>query len=567
MIRQEIIKQYISSLKEDDELDFIFPLLLERMGFRILSTPRQSKGMSQYGRDVIAVKKMKGVPTLFLFELKGFAAKDITDRNLNEKDGLIESLRASKYTIYEDASIPDLNDYPRQYVFVHNGTVDPNAQPTLNGFIKSEFPDGNFERWDLAKLTSLFSKYLFDETLLADDESYRLFKKCLVLLDAEENDLTDIVRLVNLQIEKIDTCKKENRRQLLNFFATLRLIVSMVHFYAQESDNLYPAKFCVDTVVLKAWAWILKGKREKKTSILRLFNGLVMQQMLIYEEYVNKILQFANFNKSLYSFQASLTEQVFYPLRCYDFLGDLIYFYLLTEAYGADLNKVGKIRMNALKAIIRNNTACTMPLLDTHSIPILLVFRYMAFRVERQDDTDCLANFIVDTVINLSLRYKKQKMWPEMSGNRMALAKSLVNKSEDYNCESSLLILSLFELIAHLGISELYTSFKDVVEDSKVNLQVAYPEIAEYDIEQCLFEHRLNKELSVETNIRLPQTIEEFKNTFKKKYSSINYRTDAVGYGFLRTLAHKYYETDFFPDYLGRTFCEDLIKKEAPQQS
>ena len=273
MIRQEIIKQYISSLKEDDELDFIFPLLLERMGFRILSTPRQSKGMSQYGRDVIAVKKIKGVPTLFLFELKGFAAKDITDRNLNEKDGLIESLRASKYTIYEDASIPDLNDYPRQYVFVHNGTVDPNAQPTLNGCIKSEFPDGNFERWDLAKLTSLFSKYLFDETLLADDESYRLFKKCLVLLDAEENDLTDIVRLVNLQIEKIETCKKENRRQLLNFFATLRLIVSMVHFYAQESDNLYPAKFCVDTVVLKAWAWILKGKREKKTSILRLFNG------------------------------------------------------------------------------------------------------------------------------------------------------------------------------------------------------------------------------------------------------------------------------------------------------
>ena len=68
MIRQEIIKQYISSLKEDNELDFIFPILLERMGFRILSTPKQSKGMSQYGRDVVAVKKKNGVPTLFLFE-------------------------------------------------------------------------------------------------------------------------------------------------------------------------------------------------------------------------------------------------------------------------------------------------------------------------------------------------------------------------------------------------------------------------------------------------------------------------------------------------------------------
>lgn len=558
MIRQEIIKQYISSLKEDNELDFIFPILLERMGFRILSTPKQSKGMSQYGRDVVAVKKKNGVPTLFLFELKGFVAKDVTDRTLNEKDGLIESLRASKYTVYEDVSIPNLKNYPRQYVFVHNGTVDANAQPTLNGFIKSEFPEGNFERWDLAKLTSLFSKYLFDETLLADDESYRLFKKCLVLLDAEENDYSDISRLIELQLQKLDKAKRNNKRSLQICFATLRLIVSMVYFYSQESDNLYPAKFCVDTVVLKVWAWILKGKREKKTSILRLFNGLVMQQMLIYEEYVNKILQFANFNKSLYSFQASLTEQVFYPLRCYDFLGDLIYFYLLTEAYGADLKKVGKIRMNALKAIIRNNPACTVPLLDTHSIPILLVFRFMAFRIKDHDDEDCLVSFIIDTILNTMIRYKKNNMWPELSGNRMALVKSLIKKSEEYACDSSLLILNLFEIIAHLNIPNLYSIFKKLVEESDVNLQVAYPETSEYDIEQCLFERRLNKELSVETNIKLPPTLEEFRMKYRKKYDSIKYRTDTAGYNFLRILAHKYYETDFFPDFLDRQFCVGL---------
>ena len=558
MIRQEIIKQYISSLKEDNELDFIFPILLERMGFRILSTPKQSKGMSQYGRDVVAVKKKNGVPTLFLFELKGFVAKDVTDRTLNEKDGLIESLRASKYTVYEDVSIPNLKNYPRQYVFVHNGTVDANAQPTLNGFIKSEFPEGNFERWDLAKLTSLFSKYLFDETLLADDESYRLFKKCLVLLDAEENDYSDISRLIELQLQKLDKAKRDNKRSLQNCFATLRLIVSMVYFYSQESDNLYPAKFCVDTVVLKVWAWILKGKREKKTSILRLFNRLVMQQMLIYEEYVNKILQFANFNKSLYSFQASLTEHVFYPLRCYDFLGDLIYFYLLTEAYGADLKKVGKIRMNALKAIIRNNPACTVPLLDTHSIPILLVFRFMAFRIKDQDDEECLVSFIIDTILNTMIRYKKNNMWPEMSGNRMALVKSLIKKSEEYACDSSLLILTLFEIIAYLNIPDLYSIFKKLVEESDVNLQVAYPETSEYDIEQCLFERRLNKELSVETNIKLPPTLEEFRMKYRKKYDSIKYRTDTAGYNFLRILAHKYYETDFFPDFLDRQFCVGL---------
>jgi len=557
MIRQEIIKQYVASLKEDGELDFIFPILLERMGFRILSTPKQSKGQSQYGRDVIAVKKLKGVPTLYLFELKGFVAKDITDRNLNAKDGLIESLRASKYTEYEDAGIPGLKDYPRQYVFAHNGFAEANVMPTLNGFIKTEFPEGNFERWDLERLTALFSDYLFDETLLADDKSYKLFKKVLVLQDAEENDFSDLVALVDYQIEKLEKEKHDNRRVVLNYFGTLRLIGAMMYYYARESNNLYPAKFCIDTIVLKTWAWILRGKREKKSSILSLFYGLVMLQMQIYEEYINKILQFANLRKGLYSFQSSLTEQVFYPLRCYEFLSDLIYFYVMTEACGADYEKVGQIRMEALKAIIRNNSACTVPLLDTHTIPILMVFRYMIFRIKSQDDADCLGQFVMDTVLNLIQRYRNQKMWPELSGNRMALAKSLITKSDEYCCDSSLLLTVMFELISYLNIPEFYTLLKKAVEESEVDLQVAYPEISEYDIEQSLFEHRLHKEISVGTSIKLPETLDEFKQKFRKKYKSIKYRTDSKGYGFLRLLAYKYYETDLFPDYLGREYCTE----------
>ena len=557
MIRQEIIKQYVASLKEDGELDFIFPILLERMGYRVLSTPKQSKGQSQYGRDVIAVKKLKGVPTLYLFELKGFVAKDITDRNLNAKDGLIESLRASKYTEYEDAGIPGLKDYPRQYVFAHNGFAEANVMPTLNGFIKTEFPEGNFERWDLERLTALFSDYLFDETLLADDKSYKLFKKVLVLQDAEDNDFSDLVALVDYQIEKLEKEKHDNRRVVLNYFGTLRLIGAMIYYYARESNNLYPAKFCIDTIVLKTWAWILRGKREKKSSILSLFYGLVMLQMQIYEEYINKILQFANLRKGLYSFQSSLTEQVYYPLRCYEFLSDLIYFYVMTEACGADYEKVGQIRMDALKAIIRNNSACTVPLLDTHTIPIMMVFRYMIFRIKSQDDADCLGQFVMDTVLNLIQRYRNQKMWPELSGNRMALAKSLITKSDEYCCDSSLLLTVMFELISYLNIPEFYTLLKKAVEESEVDLQVAYPEISEYDIEQSLFEHRLHKEISVETSIKLPETLDEFKQKFRKKYKSIKYRTDSKGYGFLRLLAHKYYETDLFPDYLGREYCTE----------
>ena len=335
MVRQEVIKQYVASLKEDSELDYIFPLLLERMGYRVLSTPKQSKGKPQFGRDVVATKRIKGADTLFLFELKGFGARDINSKTLTAEDGIIDSLKTSKYTEYRDASIPGLADYARRWVFVHNGGIDSNVMPTWNDFVQKEFPNGDLERWDLEKLTELFSEYLFDETLLTDDESYHLFKKVLVLLDGEGYHFNDIVTLVDLQIKKIEAKKKENKRDITNMFATLRLIATMVYFYAKESDNLLPAKFCIDTVLLKTWAWVLRGKKEKRVAITKHVYSLVLLQIQIYEEYVNKILAFARLKKGMYGFESTDTEYVFYPLRCFDFLGDLLYFYFLTESLGS----------------------------------------------------------------------------------------------------------------------------------------------------------------------------------------------------------------------------------------
>ena len=555
MLRKEIIKEYVASLKEDGELDYIFPLLLERMGYRILSTPKQSKGQSQYGRDVVAVKKANGQPTLFLFELKGFRAHDINDRNLNEKDGFIESLRASKYTQYEDASIPNLDQYPRRYVFVHNGTVDENTKPTLKGFVKQEFPDGNFERWDIYILTDLFSKYLFEETLLADEDSYRLLKRALVLLDSEGNDYSDIVRLVNLQVTKIES-KKTSRRTETNFFATIRLIGALVYYYSIQADNLYPAKYCMDTIVLKTWAWILRNKLEKNKKILDLFRPLVTMQLQVYEAYLNKILDVAGFKEGFYSFQPSDTEYIFYPLRCYDFLGDLMYYFYAIETYGIN-NEGIESHKTVVRDIIMNNAGFKMPLLDTHSIPIQLVFLYLMHKPNKEDGT-CMTSFVYETVANLIKQYQSKKMWPELTGNRMALAKSLYKKSDDYCCDSSLLIVVMFEMISYMGLERLYTRFREVVEESEVNLQIAFPIQDEYDIEQCLFEHRLYEEMSVQTDVKLPKTMEEFRSTYKKAYNSIQYRTDSAGFSYLKILAHIYYQTDLFPDFLGRAYCKNL---------
>ena len=53
-----ILKEYLASLRERDELDAILPDLLSQLGFTVLSKPQ--RGTRQYGVDVAAVGALNG---------------------------------------------------------------------------------------------------------------------------------------------------------------------------------------------------------------------------------------------------------------------------------------------------------------------------------------------------------------------------------------------------------------------------------------------------------------------------------------------------------------------------
>ena len=76
-----------------------------------------------------------------------------------------------------------------------------------------------------------------------------------------------------------------------------------------------------------------------------------------------------------------------------------------------------------------------------------------------------------------------------------------------------------------------------------------------------MFEHRLHDELSVQTNIKLPESMVDFIKTFRKKYNHIDMRSDKTKFWFLKILAHAHYETDLFPDFLKLGFWEPLNKE------
>lgn len=563
-MNNRVISEYLESLKEDDELDYIFPILLESMGFQIVSTPKNSKGQSQYGKDVIAIgKDEKGRKCKWYFELKGNAAKDITDRTFNCQDGVRESILAAKDVEFPDSSIPGFNSLPTVIVFVHNGILQDNTRPHFEGFIKREFPNGGFERWGIEKLTDLFSKHLFDECLYRDEDSYRLVKRILVMYDAPGWDVCEFEKLVDIQLSHCPS-NRSQPRLLSKCFSSINLMLAILLKEGQRINNFLPVKRASDIAVLKAWAWILENNKTRNQKILNLFGKLVKLHLHIYSRYLDKLIPLATQYKGLYMVNGLQSESILYPLRCFDFINDVIYYQLAIREYlpTEKRQKFDQAGIELVLRILNCNSGFDIPLLDTHSIPILLVIKYlMTIQPPTENLYTEIGEWIVRMVVNILIRKQDSGMFPELYGNRRELAKSVFVKSPNYRDESSLLLTILSELLYWIDADELYQKLYELVIKEDTNLQVSYP-IELPDLEVRLFSKRLYNEIAVETSISLPKELKEFPNHLKKAYSPIKLKTDGTSYHFLKYLAHIHYETDWFPDFANFGFVSSKKNKK-----
>lgn len=565
-----IVREYLESLKEDTELDYLFPIMLNLMGFKIISTAKEAKGQSQYGKDIIAVgKDENGILHRYYFELKGYDAKDITDANYSVKDGVRESIIEAKDTAFNDSSIPNFNTLPIKIVFVHNGTIKANIRPTFDGFITKEFPNGGFERWDIYRLTDLFSQYLFSEYLLTDEESIRHFKRTLVLLDAPNYDFLDFKQLVNLQVDRVTEVKGRAFKKL---FASLNLLSVIILHYSRQNNNLHPAKECLTYLIIRVWRWVLNNKLDEKKPVLNEYRKLVTIHFEMLNEYFGKTLEVARTEDGLYSERGGPFEEVGYPLRSFEYLAYLIYYFQARQYWpkfsvAPTLSKekiLKRIHKETLFDILENNDGCARPLLDNHSIPILATFLF-ALEDENlsQEDFNFMGgNYLLRIFNNLMVIKSTRGRFPELHNNPATLTEYVSTKTRPYNYEdrSTLLITILFELVAVFNADFIYKQFRDQFQ-GKISLQTAYPNWNEFNIEELMFEKHMDAEYYIEHGIDLKATLAEFKTSIKEKViENKEYRTDKAGFPFLKTLAHIYYENEFFPDDWRKLLHKKLIK-------
>ncbi|WP_417361514.1 hypothetical protein [Galbibacter sp.] len=559
------VEEYLSTLKEDQELDYLFPMLLQQMGFRIIQTAKESKGQNQYGKDVIAIgKDHQGVKHRWYFELKGYTDRNITDKNYASVDGIRESIIEAKDTVFHDSSIPEFNDLPIKIVLVHNGIIKPNVRPTFEGFIRELFKDNKntFERWDIYRLTELFSKYLFNEYLLMDVESNRLFKKTLAFMDIPNYDLKDFKALIGLQLEKVTSFKG---RAFEKLFATLTLLETLLFHYSKENRNLNVAKEGSKFLVLQTWHWILKHKHEKKKSVISRYNQLLSIQKNILNAYFDKTLPIARIANGLYAENGAFFERIGYPLRCFDYLDDMIYYCRLQQhapnsrgisKYNNDLHQKQK---DLIIEVVEQNPGFHCPIIDNHSIPIMQLFLFFANKETlREKDMQFLGKYFIELVFSIIREKRIYDRFPELHNNLDAVVEAVAtNKKPKVYCDSSsILIAFLLEISAVLNYQSLFDILFQYIP-RELSLQIPSITFENNDVELLFFEKNLHKEYYIESIERKPDEttfwvddpdFQKFKEfTISKQDVLPRYRTDDQGMSFLRYLAHSYYKNEILP--------------------
>ncbi len=566
------IQEYLSTLKEDSELDYLFPLLLKSMGYKIIRTPKETKGQSQYGKDVIAIgKDENGILYKWYFELKGYADRNITETNFHKKDGILESLREAKYVDYEDFSIPTMQDLPTKIVLVHNGVIKSNFLQTFNGFIKKELEGYSFERWDIYKLSDLFSTYLFGEYLLVDVESNLLLKKAFAFWDIEDYDFKHLKDLIELQFSKSNGTSK---RPLKKLFASLGLLNTLIFHYSKENNNLVPAKECSKFLVLKTWHWILENNLQNKKPVVKEFKKLLKGQFEIFDKYFQKTFSIAKIENGLFSEFGAFYEVIGYPLRCFEYLDDLIYYCRLrnTVFESKEIEKLKNKQKDLLIELIDNNSGFNRPLLDNHSIPIVQLLLFFSDKnCLRQKDVNFLFGYFEFTISNLRIEKIRHNRQPELHNNIDSVIEFIAteNKPNEYFDNSSILLAILLEISLIFNSESLFNKILSFI-DKDLSLQIVSIDPNKHNVEQLLFEKNLHNEYFVDCIERVKDGLKllkdeadfiEFKKSvLEKKEPPISFKTDILGLSCVRYLAHSYFKNEILPEE-----WRELIKdKETP---
>ncbi|UJF33736.1 hypothetical protein [Paenibacillus hexagrammi] len=546
-----IIREYLSLMKESEELDSMLSDLLLSMDIEPLSKPQ--RGVRQYGVDIagIGIDPEDQVKKVFLFVIK---QKDIDRSSWDSGPQAVRPSLNEIFDVYIQTMISsDFKHLPKKIIVATNGDLAQTIQMNWKMYIDERRREGEieFDFWGGDKLSILIQEYLFNEYLFPQyAQSY--LRKTLAFIDLNDYDLSHYFKLIDETLFQRELTKEKDRLKVIRL---LHLSLNLIFLWSDNADNLKPALLSAERVILRVWDWLIKNNLIYNDKMVNEFLKLESTRSSINNAYFNKIQKYCYIKDGLSGYGA---EEIEYPMLIFEQIGilsimglDCIYKSMFFENERNNLIENAKVVSDALIKLIKNNKASLYPLLDGHSndINIALV---LLFYLDKKDE---MKNWLFELINHIFLNYRFNRRFPILSDSYEELIDIELNDLES-KTESSTLIPIILEWAILLDFEQLYVETRDALVNilPKLNLQIWYPDD---DSENFMYHtNALYESGSMRTSIDMPENFNEFKDQVleeKEQHGDPQkFSFFSNGYLIIGLLSSRHFRTPVFPEYWRR---------------
>lgn len=481
-----IIRQYLASLKERDELDAVLPDLLSQLGLNVYSRP--GRGTRQDGVDVAAVGSLDGgTEKIYLFSIK---AGDLT-RNSWDGDA-VQSLRPSLNEIldtYIPNRLPDEHkDKDVVVCLCFGGDIQEQVRPQVEGYIKQNKRDNlTFEEWNGDKLASLILSSFLREDLLPQHARSQL-RKSLALLDEPEASYQHFSAL----IRSLSSTESTKYKDQITTIRQINICLWILFAWARDTGNMESTYLSSELALLHAWkiakAYSTKTTKAAKAVQLAFHSILVAYQQISSQYLGEKILPHTHKRHALSAaVQASCNLDV--NLKLFDVLGRLsmggIWAYWATQCVSEDETEIlEQMRREvqsfsvAVKQLISNNPTLMLPIKDDQGIDISIAVLLLVIDSNNHND---IRKWLSELVERATFAHQIHGQYPCNLWSYAELLEHPQKNNESYHQEvtSGSILFPMIALCASLlGDNDLYNQVQSIKKKhlSHCNFQFWYPD-------------------------------------------------------------------------------------------
>jgi hypothetical protein len=394
-----LIREYLASLKERDELDAILPDLLSELGYTVFLRP--ARGIPQYGVDVGALAP----PTdgrVYLFSIK---RGDLTrsDWDNPSPQALRPSLNEIK-DVYIPTHLPP--EYQDRKVVIcpsFGGDIHQSVQLTISSYMEANSTDKiTFETWNGDRIAGYIEEGYLNDGLLSGKMRSDL-RKAIALLDEPE---ASFAHFSSLTRSLVDNAEDKSPAARITIARQICISLWMLFVWGRDVGNLESPYLSSELALLHTWHALrsmlaVPGKPAETA-------GEVLQHLLdlhfqIWDELVGgKILPHCG---ELHAVSAAVWSQspLDVNLKLFEMLGRLALrgLWLLwaepvsdalpAPCSGPLLQSRMRTIVERVVALIAANSTLLSPIRDDHAIELTLAFMLLsALEGNAEAIRDCL---------------------------------------------------------------------------------------------------------------------------------------------------------------------------------